>query len=406
MEGASAKDAQSASSGASASPSSVRIARSSVSLSSALRQAGARGVRVAARGASAAATVAAGAAARAAHSSGACRVGGGGGARGLLLFLLGATLSAVFFSGARPPARASTAACGGALAIAGARSLSVAAFHARPRWQEQNPFLVAAGWGAADWEAAAAGLVAYRGALASLALGAGGWRAAGHARFDASPAVAPCTPLSRLGGTAGADGGKWICGAAALAPGCIIYSLGSNNEWEFEEAVLAHTPCEVFTFDCTSDPPKRDLGPRLHFEKVCLGEVAGDARYRTLRDIAAAHGHADISLLKMDIEGFEFGVVESMWRGALAGGGGSTALLPAQLTVEVHDVTIMNGLAWSCGDVCARTPPPYGDDVTLRPGDMLPLWVQLTDLGYVVVSREDNAMCTECAEFTLVRAFA
>ena len=71
-------------------------------------------------------------------------------------------------------------------------------------------------------------------------------------------------------------------------PGCVIYSLGSNNEWDVEEAMLAETPCEVFTFDCTSEPPAKPMGPRLHFEKTCLGDgSAGDARFRSLAEIAA-----------------------------------------------------------------------------------------------------------------------
>jgi len=386
---------------------SVRIAKGSgVSLSS-LRQAGARGARAAASSTSAAVSAV----------STRCRAAD---AYGLLLFLLGATLSAVFFHSSAREQRAApdnisrkghdnnnnNCGAGGA-----PRPLSVAAFADRAHWNEKNPFLVAAGWSVADFSGAASALGAFRGSLAEQVLGAK-WRAAQHARFDASPAARPCAPLSRLGGSAGSDGGKWVCGAAALVPGCVIYSLGSNNEWDFEAAALTQTPCDVFTFDCTSGPPPAG-GPlasnaRLHFEKVCLGDGGGaGGEYRTLREIAAAHGHTAISLLKVDIEGYEFGVVESLWRGALLGGSAADlALLPAQLTVEVHDATIMPGLAWNCAQECARTPPPYGDGVTLSPGDMLPLWVQLSDLGYVVVSREDNAMCTECVEFTLVRAFS
>ena len=32
-------------------------------------------------------------------------------------------------------------------------------------------------------------------------------------------------------------------------------------------------------------------------------------------------------------------------------------------------------------------------------------WVQLSDLGYVPITRENNLQCPHCAEFTLVRAF-
>ena len=346
-------------------------------------------------------------------------------------FLLGAALSAALLAGpsrapvrsgvAAPPAGTSrpgysAVAVSEPAAAASPPGLSVAAFRERGRWNLGNPYLRSAGWGPADFAAAAEGLVVFRGSLSEKVLGKHGWTAERHARFDASPPVARCAPLTRLGaGVTRGDGGKWLCGQAALTPGCIIYSLGSNNEWDFEVAVLAETPCEVFTFDCTSNPPPPDIAtPRLHFERVCLGHGGGDT-FRTLGELAAARGHATISLLKMDIEGYEFDVVESLWRSALLGGDGggnpaaavaaAQALLPAQLTVEVHDASIMRGLAWNCADVCSRSPPPYGKGVALSSGEMLPLFVQLTDLGYVAVSREDNNMCTECVEFTFIRAF-
>ena len=338
----------------------------------------------------------------------------------LLLFAAGAAAGALALCGAGSPATPSVCVgggIGGAASIAaalGERPLSVAAFASPAHWHVRNSFL--SSWSPADFASAAASLAEFRGSLSRLTQGAAAWRAEGHARFDASPPLASCAPLARSGGSATGDGGKWLCGLPALAPGCVIYSLGSNNEWDFEEAMLAETPCEIFTFDCTSDPPKVDMGPRLHFERTCLGDgAAGDARFHSLSEIAARHNHSAISLLKVDIEGFEYGVVETLWRGAmLAGGGGGGGvdaraqllLLPDQLSIEVHDVTIMDGLAWSCGDPCRVKPPPYPSEVLLSPGDMLPLWVQLTDLGYVVVSRENNPMCTECVEFTLVRAFS
>jgi hypothetical protein len=48
----------------------------------------------------------------------------------------------------------------------------------------------------------------------------------------------------------------------------------SNNEWSFEEAVAAHTECEIHTFDCTvtnvTIPPA--LANRVTFHETCLGE--------------------------------------------------------------------------------------------------------------------------------------
>lgn len=267
-------------------------------------------------------------------------------------------------------------------------------------WNDANQFL--AHWKEGRFRTAAASVVAYRGSLSSLILGPAARSAIksnGHSLFDATPAVQACgVPLQRFGSAA--DGGKLVCGMQNLRAPCIIYSLGSSNNFLFEEAALAETPCEIFTFDCTSHPPAKDYGPRFQFARICLGDSAkhGDM-YKSLHEIAAERGHSGISFLKMDIEGYEYEVVESMWRGIFDNPSGATFALrslPDQISLEVHFTTIMKGIAWSAPK----------DAVSLSSGDMLGLWVQLTDLGYVVVSREDNSQCFSCSEFTLVRAFA
>jgi len=39
------------------------------------------------------------------------------------------------------------------------------------------------------------------------------------------------------------DGYKYLCEISQLKAPCIIYSLGSANNYLFEEDMLAHTPC-------------------------------------------------------------------------------------------------------------------------------------------------------------------
>ena len=71
-------------------------------------------------------------------------------------------------------------------------------------------------------------------------------------RFDAfNPFVScpPGQPLRRYGN--GGDGGKVLCDLAALRPPCLIYSLGSNGDYSFEQDMLRRTRCHVHTFDCT-----------------------------------------------------------------------------------------------------------------------------------------------------------
>lgn len=76
----------------------------------------------------------------------------------------------------------------------------------------------------------------------------------GWARFDATPRLSDCPGLTRFPESevnTASDGGKWLCGIKSLGEGCVIYSLGSNAEFDFEYEMVEATPCEVFTFDCT-----------------------------------------------------------------------------------------------------------------------------------------------------------
>ena len=63
------------------------------------------------------------------------------------------------------------------------------------------------------------------------------------------------------------DGPKFVCGVDVIAakakadnanggdsPGCLVYSVGSNNDIQFEKAIPTHMKgCEIHTFDPTID---------------------------------------------------------------------------------------------------------------------------------------------------------
>ena len=120
------------------------------------------------------------------------------------------------------------------------------------------------------------------------------------------------------------EGGKWICdphrlaSKAQSAEGCLIYSIGSMNDWHFEEGVYAEisNECEVHTFDCTIIPSA--VKPAfVHFHPWCLkGKIKLLPKYnRTMStyDLGLAAirqelGHTDrtVDILKIDCEGCEF----------------------------------------------------------------------------------------------------
>ena len=82
-------------------------------------------------------------------------------------------------------------------------------------------------------------------------------------RFDPYNPILNCPPgqaLARYGGTN--DGGKVFCNISGLAPPCVVYSLGSNGDYSFENDVLRATKCDVHTFDCTYPGGSVDGGAR------------------------------------------------------------------------------------------------------------------------------------------------
>lgn len=45
------------------------------------------------------------------------------------------------------------------------------------------------------------------------------------------------------------DGIKWVCNIRKLKKNCVIYSIGSNNEDQFEKEARRISKCSVHTFD-------------------------------------------------------------------------------------------------------------------------------------------------------------
>ena len=215
-----------------------------------------------------------------------------------------------------------------------------------------NTFL--GSWDTSNFASAARALTDFRTSLISKGHGTH-WSAVSWDRFF-EPAVQSCSPMTQLGE---GDGGKQVCALAALKEGCIVWSVGSDYNMDWERDVLASTPCEVYTFDCTVHPDDSRYAPaygslpaRLHFQRICLG-VAGPGTpleqrplFRTFGQLTAELGHARVALVKFDIEGSEYDVVEDFLRGFLHDPHGpAAAALPDQMAFEQHYKT-HTGLTW------------------------------------------------------------
>ncbi|KAG8462998.1 hypothetical protein KFE25_001771 [Diacronema lutheri] len=173
-----------------------------------------------------------------------------------------------------------------------------------------------------------------------------------------------CASRVRLGHRG--DGGWDVCWDGHTQGGCVVYSAGTFNDPSFDLAIAARG-CEVHAFDPTLDELglassiRTSLGanPNVTFHRVGLGgrdliHPTGTAPWqfpgigfgrfangqpwelRTLESLMRSLGHARLSVLKVDVEGAEWPLLErilsdSRMRRRLRAGE-----LFRQLLVEVH----------------------------------------------------------------------
>lgn len=119
------------------------------------------------------------------------------------------------------------------------------------------------------------------------------------------------------------DGPKFVCAPGLLKDqaDCLIYSIGSSYNFQFEQGMRKHGPdCQFHTFDGTMNLTARSLPAGLeeqniHFHNwnVDLKSGINDKGWtsKTISDILYALGHAKkrIDLFKIDCEGCEYGVM-------------------------------------------------------------------------------------------------
>jgi hypothetical protein len=230
------------------------------------------------------------------------------------------------------------------------------------------------------------------------------------ARFFPFDVMAECDSTC-VGGRCREDKSKIVCGIEKLQTEekCVVYSVGGNNQWQFELDILEKTPCEVHTFDCTGNITRfhKPTHPRLSFHHICLGAehvpydqdqecgvgICGDIL--TLYQIQIMLGHKRIDLFKIDIEGYEWPIFES-WPELSDTNQVTDMVLPMQILVEVHYRTQMPDL-WPPG----HTRSWHRDFKS--PEDLVKLQEHLLKTGYAVAFRDDNRRCRHCTELTLIR---
>jgi hypothetical protein len=107
------------------------------------------------------------------------------------------------------------------------------------------------------------------------------------------------------------DGGKWVCNPQGLKTRCNVISIGSDNDFSFEEALHALNPaCNIHTFDHTIEPKAPAF---VHFHPFGIGDTQA-GRLLTMDGIIQAAGleNQEIDILKIDCEGCEIDVFADM----------------------------------------------------------------------------------------------
>lgn len=151
-----------------------------------------------------------------------------------------------------------------------------------------------------------------------------------------------CAPEERVGVPYG-DGGKWAC-AFPPTEDCLVYSVGSNYDFSFENAVKAANPhCEVHTFDPTTDP-ERSIALAIKagatFHSLGIGDAPEGSpgkgvSLRTLVDLLG-HSNRTISILKADCEYCEYSAPFLDFFSTCSDDSAGTRPRIAQMMLEMH----------------------------------------------------------------------
>lgn len=155
---------------------------------------------------------------------------------------------------------------------------------------------------------------------------------------------------------AGARSGTWSVVPDGLGPHSVVYSFGVGANVAWDLAMIERFGMPVHAFDPTPRAvawvAEQDLPRELVFEPVGLGARDGDMAFapprrgkgvdyhpvagdvpaggvqcpvRTLATLQREHGHDRIDVLKLDIEGGEYAVIDDI-----------VAAAPGQLLIEFH----------------------------------------------------------------------
>lgn len=154
-----------------------------------------------------------------------------------------------------------------------------------------------------------------------------------------------------------------------LHPDAIVYSFGIGQDTSFDDAIIQKHNCHVHGYDPTPKSiewiaQRSDLSPKFHFHPFGLDKetrithfnlpknkehVSGsiinhqnvdennmvEVQMKSLIDIVSENNHSYIDVLKMDIEGSEYCVIDSIL---------NSSIEIRQILLEIHERFFDNGI--------------------------------------------------------------
>mmetsp|Transcript_6899 Transcript_6899/g.9884 ORF Transcript_6899/g.9884 Transcript_6899/m.9884 type:complete len:311 (-) Transcript_6899:353-1285(-) len=183
----------------------------------------------------------------------------------------------------------------------------------------------------------------------------------------------------------GGDGGKWVCDPHRIdRPGCLVYSIGSNNKFDFELFIEKNLPhCEIHIFDFTDFSSSLELWGLTNSKFHAWGlkgndntnNVQGVKRqektFKSIKETVTELGHVGkmIDIFKIDCEGCEWNSYKDWFD--------DSGIQLRQILVETHQA------------------PPEAN----------PFFWHLHEQGYVMFHKEPNIMYGggRCVEFSFLK---
>lgn len=188
-----------------------------------------------------------------------------------------------------------------------------------------------------------------------------------------------CEFESRIGNQG--EGGKWVCNPHTLkakadaGKGCLIYSIGSKDQFDFETAVHNEisSKCEIHTMDMKDwrEYGKEPAPAYVDYHVYTIGQPPATPVPKVVRDLG--HMGRIIDLFKIDCEGCEFSTYKT-WFGE--------SVYIRQILVEIHGIRGADG------------------------NGVHDFFNFLFDQGYVVFHKEPNILpgChSSCIEYAFIK---